>query len=92
MSPATPSNHGRLYVVATPIGHLDDISPRAVATLKSVGVVAAEDTRVTKKLMDHYGLATPVVSYHHHSSNAALNGIIDTLKSGNDVALVTDAG
>lgn len=92
MPPATPSNRGRLYVVATPIGHLDDISPRAVATLKNVGVVAAEDTRVTKKLLNHYDIVTPVVSFHHHSSRSALHSIIDQLKSGVDVALVTDAG
>jgi 16S rRNA (cytidine1402-2'-O)-methyltransferase len=92
MPPATPSNPGRLFVVATPLGHLEDISPRAISTLKAAGVIAAEDTRVTKKLLNHYGIDTPVVSFHHHSSRPALQSIISQLTSGKDVAVVTDAG
>jgi 16S rRNA (cytidine1402-2'-O)-methyltransferase len=83
---------GTLYVVATPLGNLDDLSPRAAATLTRVSAVAAEDTRHTKPLLAHVGSRAQLVSFHAHSSDAALRRILHLLGSGKDVALVTDAG
>ena len=83
---------GTLYVVATPLGNLEDLSPRAIATLTRVAVVAAEDTRHTKPLLAHVGSHAELVSFHAHSSEAALRRILQLLASGKDVALVTDAG
>jgi 16S rRNA (cytidine1402-2'-O)-methyltransferase len=81
-----------LYVVATPLGNLEDLSPRAAATLTRVAVVAAEDTRHTKPLLAHVGSRAELISFHAHSSDAALRRILRLLTSGKDVALVTDAG
>lgn len=83
---------GVLYLVATPIGNLGDISARALDTLRQVAVVACEDTRVTKKLLSHYSIATPTVSYHHHSGEAVLRGLVRRLEAGDSVAYVSDAG
>ena len=83
---------GTLYVVATPLGNLEDLSPRAAATLTRVVAVAAEDTRHTKPLLAHVGSRADLVSFHAHSSDAALRRILHLLGSGKDVALVTDAG
>jgi 16S rRNA (cytidine1402-2'-O)-methyltransferase len=83
---------GTLYVVATPLGNLEDLSPRAAATLTRVSAVAAEDTRHTKPLLAHVGSRAELVSFHAHSSAAALRRILHLLGSGKDVALVTDAG
>ncbi len=83
---------GTLYVVATPLGNLDDLSPRAAATLSGVTVVAAEDTRRTRVLLTHVGSRAELVSFHAHSSEAALRRILALLGAGKDVALVTDAG
>lgn len=83
---------GTLYVVATPLGNLDDLSPRAAATLRQVAAVAAEDTRHSKPLLAHLGSAADLVSFHAHSTEAALRRILHLLGSGKDVALVTDAG
>jgi 16S rRNA (cytidine1402-2'-O)-methyltransferase len=83
---------GTLYVVATPLGNLEDLSPRAAATLTRVSAVAAEDTRHTKPLLVHVGSRAELVSFHAHSSDAALRRILHLLGSGKDVALVTDAG
>lgn len=83
---------GTLYVVATPLGNLEDLSPRAAATLTRVSTVAAEDTRHTKPLLAHVGSRAELVSFHAHSSDAALRRILHLLGSGKDVALVTDAG
>jgi len=83
---------GTLYVVATPLGNLEDLSPRAAATLTRVVAVAAEDTRHTKPLLAHVGSRAALVSFHAHSSEAALRRILQLLGSGKDVALVTDAG
>jgi len=83
---------GTLYVVATPLGNLDDLSPRAAATLIRAAAVAAEDTRRTKPLLAHVGSRAELISFHAHSSDAALRRILDLLGSGKDVALVTDAG
>jgi len=83
---------GTLYVVATPLGNLEDLSPRARATLTQVVAVAAEDTRHTRPLLAHVGSRAELVSFHAHSSDAALRRILHLLASGKDVALVTDAG
>ena len=83
---------GTLYLVATPIGNLGDFSPRAVETLKSVDFIAAEDTRVTIKLLNHFGIKKPLISYFEHNRIQSGEKIIERLKSGEDVALVSDAG
>lgn len=83
---------GTLYVVATPLGNLDDLSPRAAATLCRVTTVAAEDTRRTKTLMMHVGSKADLTSFHAHSPDSALQRILHLLGTGKDVALVTDAG
>lgn len=83
---------GILYIVATPIGNLGDMTFRAVETLKTADLVACEDTRVTKKLLNHYGIGTPTVSYFQHSKMSKISQIMDVLKTGKNVALVTDAG
>jgi 16S rRNA (cytidine1402-2'-O)-methyltransferase len=80
-----------LYVVATPIGNLEDITFRAIRTLKEVKLIAAEDTRQTRILLSHYGIATPTTSYHEHNKLIKLDYIISFLKDS-DVALVSDAG
>jgi 16S rRNA (cytidine1402-2'-O)-methyltransferase len=83
---------GTLYVVATPLGNLEDLSPRAAATLRRVSVVAAEDTRHTRPLLAHVGSHAELVSFHAHSPGAVLRRLLELLASGADVALVTDAG
>ena len=83
---------GTLYVVATPLGNLGDLSPRAADTLKNVAAVAAEDTRHTKTLVAHVGSHAELISFHAHSSERALERILDLLGTGKDIALVTDAG
>ena len=83
---------GTLYVVATPLGNLGDLSPRAADTLKRVAVVAAEDTRHSKPLLTHAGSKAELVSFHAHSSERALERILRILSEGRDVALITDAG
>ncbi len=80
-----------LYLVATPIGNLEDISLRALRTLREVGVIAAEDTRRTKQLLNRYDIKTPLVSYNEHNKWARMGYILDFL-IGDDVALVSDAG
>src|SRR5213594_3203126 len=83
---------GTLYVVATPLGNLEDLSPRAAATLTRAAAVAAEDTRHTKPLLAHVGSRAELISFHAHSSDVALRRILHLLATGKDVALVTDAG
>jgi 16S rRNA (cytidine1402-2'-O)-methyltransferase len=80
-----------LFLVATPIGNLDDISPRALRTLRDVRLIAAEDTRRTGKLLGHFGIETRMVSYHDHNKAARLETVLAALES-HDVALVSDAG
>jgi len=87
-----PGLAGGLYVVATPIGNLGDISLRALATLAAADVIACEDTRVTAKLLDHYGIATPLTPYHEHNAAAARPKILARLAAADAVALVSDAG
>mgnify|MGYP001585335008 CR=1 FL=1 len=81
-----------LYVVATPIGNLKDISERAKTTLASVHTVLCEDTRVTRKLLDAYEIKINVLSYHQHSGAPKISQVIGLLEQGHDIALVTDAG
>jgi 16S rRNA (cytidine1402-2'-O)-methyltransferase len=83
---------GRLFVVATPIGNLGDVTFRAVEVLKTVPLVAAEDTRLTRRLFARYEIATSLVSYHAQSSRGREAELLDHLRSGRDLALVTDAG
>lgn len=83
---------GILYLVATPIGNLGDLSPRAVDTLKAVDFIAAEDTRVSLRLLNHFDIKKPLVSYHEHNRAAAGAAILERLLGGESCALVTDAG
>lgn len=83
---------GILYVVATPIGNLSDMTLRGIETLKNVDVIACEDTRVTVKLLRHFEITTKTTSYHQHTKDNKAQFIIDTLLSGKNVAVVTDAG
>jgi 16S rRNA (cytidine1402-2'-O)-methyltransferase len=83
---------GRLYVVATPIGNLGDLSVRAREILQSVSLIAAEDTRHTGVLLKHFGIQTPQVSLHEHNERHRSGGIIERLRQGDSVALVSDAG
>ncbi len=83
---------GTLYVVSTPIGNLDDITVRALNTLKAVGLIAAEDTRRTGLLLHHFGLATPTTSLHAHNEAEKLPALLRKLAEGVDIALVSDAG
>lgn len=82
---------GTLYVVATPIGNLEDLSPRAVRVLRDVALIAAEDTRHSRRLLAHFAIDTPTVSYHEHNQRARRELLLEALSSG-DVALITDAG
>jgi len=81
-----------LYIVATPIGNLEDITLRAIRILKEVDLILCEDTRVTKKLLDHHSIATVTESYHQHSDSKKTDQIITLLQEGKSLALVTDAG
>ena len=83
---------GILYLVATPIGNLGDFSPRAVETLSGADFIAAEDTRVSLKLLNHFGVKKPLVSYHEHNAAAAGQAVLGRLLAGESCALVTDAG
>ena len=82
---------GTLFVVATPIGHLEDITLRALRVLKSVALVAAEDTRRTGNLLRHYDINTPILSVHEHNEDARVPRVLGRLEAGDSVALVTDA-
>lgn len=83
---------GKLYVVATPIGNLEDITLRAIRVLKEVELIAAEDTRHTLKLLNHLEIAKPLISYHRHNEEGKTEILIEKLKQGKDIALVSDAG
>jgi len=82
----------KLYIIATPLGNLKDISIRALHTLGEVDLILCEDTRVTKKLLNYYNISTPVESYHQHSNLRKLDYIKDLLKTGKNLALVSDSG
>ncbi len=83
---------GKLYIVATPIGNLGDITLRALETLKTVDFILCEDTRVTKNLLNHYQINKPMISYHQHSEERKVKEIAKLLEEGKNLALVTDAG
>ncbi len=83
---------GSLYVVATPIGNLGDISQRAIETLGSVDLIACEDTRKSGRLLAHLGLKIPMISYHEHNENDRSAELLERLKEGQDIALISDAG
>ena len=83
---------GTLYLVATPIGNLADITHRALQVLKDVDLIACEDTRHTNKLLNHYGITTKTISYHEHNEQQRAAHLIEKLKEGSDIAVVSDAG
>ena len=83
---------GHLYIVATPIGNLEDITLRAINTLKNVDIIAAEDTRHTLKLLNHFEISKPLISYHRHNEDIKTEVLIKELINGKDIALVSDAG
>lgn len=83
---------GKLYLVATPIGNLEDITFRAINTLKEVDIIAAEDTRHTLKLLNHYEISKPLISYHRHNEDVKSDVLISKLLEGQNIAVVTDAG
>src|SRR5205085_10149472 len=91
--PHTGSNmSASLYLVATPIGNLEDITYRAVRTLKEVDLIACEDTRHTRHLLDHYGISKPTISYHEHNETGRAESSISKIVAGANVAIVSDAG
>src|SRR6478672_5756579 len=81
-----------LYIVATPIGNLEDITFRAIRILKEVDLIACEDTRHTRKLLSHYGIATQAISYHDHNEMARTEDLLARLRQGHSIAMVSDAG
>lgn len=81
-----------VFLVATPIGNLKELTPRAIEVLSSVDYIAAEDTRTAKKLLNHFDIKTKVVSHHLHNEHESTKGLINLLESGNNIALVSDAG
>ncbi|MDR1848346.1 MAG: 16S rRNA (cytidine(1402)-2'-O)-methyltransferase [Bacteroidales bacterium] len=82
----------KLYLVPTPIGNLEDMTLRAVSTLREVDLILAEDTRTSKPLLSHFEINTPLVAHHQFNEHQSLNGIINQLLSGKNIALITDAG
>ncbi len=83
---------GTLFIVATPIGNLDDITFRAIETLKSVDLVLAEDTRHSQKILSHFNIKTPISAFHDYNEREKCNSVIDKLKQGDSIALISDAG
>lgn len=83
---------GVLYVVATPIGNLEDMSPRAQRILSEVDAIAAEDTRHSKRLLQHFGIATPLISLHEHNEHWRVPQLVEKLQAGKSIALISDAG
>lgn len=92
MKGSNDSQFGALYVVATPIGNLDDMVPRAVETLQQVDLIAAEDTRHSRRLMEHFHISTPMVAYHNFNEQGSATGLLAKLKQGQSIALISDAG
>ena len=86
------NNKPTLYLVATPIGNLEEMTYRSINILKNVKIIACEDTRNTKILIDHYNIETPLISYHKYNEKAMCDKLIEILQEGHDVALVSDAG
>lgn len=92
MTDKTRQKQGTLYLVPTPIGNLEDITLRAIKVLKMVDVIAAEDTRHTRKLLSHLGISTPLISYYREKENEKSQEILSRIRQGENIALVTDAG
>jgi len=92
LSGATDSTFGTLYVVATPIGNLDDMTPRALSVLKDVALIAAEDTRHSLRLLQHFGIQTPLAACHEHNEREDGGRFLGKLQAGESVALISDAG
>lgn len=92
LHPAGSATAGILHVVATPIGNRDDLSPRALATLRTVAAICAEDTRHTRQLLAHFGIEKPLIAVHEHNEEALADALIARLVAGESLALVTDAG
>ncbi len=88
----TASNQGILYVVATPIGNLGDMVPRAVETLQTVALIAAEDTRHSSRLLSHFAIKTPCIAYHDHSDDSRVDQLVAKMQAGESIALISDAG
>lgn len=86
------NNRPTLYVVATPIGNMSEFTPRAIEVLNSVSIIACEDTRTSKILLDHFFIKTPLASYHKFNEKESVSKFIDVLKEGKDIALISDAG
>lgn len=83
---------GRLYIVPTPVGNLDDMTPRAIEVLRNADLILAEDTRTSGKLMKHFGIATPMASHHKYNEHRDLAPLLDRIEAGETIALVSDAG
>ena len=83
---------GKLYIVATPIGNLEDITFRAIRILNEVDLIAAEDTRNTLKLLNKYKISKQLISYHRHNEEIRVDFLIEKIKKGNNIAIVSDAG
>ncbi len=92
MIPSSASKTGVLYIVATPIGHLDDISMRAIRTLQTVDTILSEDTRHSQQLLNHLGIKKPLVSFHAHNEGTKTASIVEALVNGQSFALISDAG
>lgn len=90
--PSKPPDTGALYIVATPIGNLGDITQRALETLRDVDVILAEDTRHARKLLAHYGITTPTQAFHEHNETVQAPKMVDALRAGKQLALISDAG
>ncbi len=85
-------NHGSLYLVGTPIGNLGDMVPRAIKVLQSVDCIAAEDTRRAAQLLSHFSISTPTLAYHDHNESQASKKLVEKIKQGQSIALISDAG
>src|SRR2546425_11817037 len=83
---------GTLYIVATPIGNLEDITQRALRVLREVDLIACEDTRYTQKLLNHFGITTRTISYHEHNERERAEQLCELIEQGSSIALVSDAG
>ncbi|MDX8376464.1 MAG: 16S rRNA (cytidine(1402)-2'-O)-methyltransferase [Mariprofundales bacterium] len=86
------ASYGQLFIVATPIGNMEDISNRALRMLAEVDIIAAEDTRTSSKLLRHYGISTPLIACHEHNEKQRCASLVQNLKSGKSLALISDAG
>ncbi len=90
--PNDKDDNGQLFIVATPIGNLADMTYRAVETLKSVDLIAAEDTRISRRLCEHYGITTPLLACHEHNEERKAVQLLEAIREGKNIALISDAG